>query len=1372
MKSHMKKNEFQSKALEVNLVETSKNPIALSEREKWFISLSASLLGINERTDAFFNELHHPYPNYPWIVDSFKKLCLGDFWFYRDSPEAEKAFQVITGSFQDLFSRDLPEEQEFNLFQTLLQFLGELLNLKDPPAEVVEGILNLIQVLLDSKIKTVLNEANLLRRISYPQIHNDKISRKLFHLHKNILTLGLKYWQETAHCSEWIADRLHLFPSLNLQNLEQTIGKDFFSSLQQEINKANTWEELTELPLYRDIAEKYRQYTGEFASPLEQIYFLYFLLHLPGMSHLKDHLLWDINRLLRRAFQSLEESRQAEFIDSVFDLFDSFKDSHMSTLLDCIETLGTECVNSGITDLMKSFTNRLIRFGFVYPGKIKILEDWRVSANPDHLKNIRVWLSIIEQNPEAMKDLMSALIVHLRLGGVFIQDTDLFQKDMTRLLNSKISGIYKLIKHFSVLFPIYYNEIGAEGELRDETTRIDETCGRQDRVIHFLRKQVHAESNSTHVELIKKIINYWYSGDTKPLLPNLPEDVKRYLVDNPNNFHSVHEVMNELCCKAGKNPQELLQESEEELDQYIAKITSGSQKDRDRVHTLFRLTWMLNQKYSIDSRNILPQIRKNPHIDKRWIDQLEKHLKAENKDTALKMIFKIMETLKKIILDPEPSEGWENIYYKRHIAAGIPSMYGHYHEKKYEALGLTLRLEHIAEKLIESIINEVNLNYITYKNLKRITVILGYFKTGLQIRGIYNQNLESNINMLEYSLASESFSLEQYINIFQFFIRNIREIIDQYFISVYDRPLKMILKQKYQNKLSDQEMLKKVTQKSEAFYRDILASSFFVQTLDNFVGSILQYLRETRDKVPKNLIHKVMTYDTDLIVNPLYRKKRVTDNKVFLGAKAFFLKKLISFDFPIPEGFILTTELFRHNEIILCHPEMEKDVDKLIENELKNLEELSGLKFGSSKAPLLLSVRSGSAFSMPGAMNTFLNVGINRDIAYELSRNPKYSWAAWDCYRRLLQTWGMSFGIKRDEFDMIMKRMKTRYNVLKKRSFSPEQMMEMADEYRDLLREHNIDFVENPFQQLKTAILAVLNSWSSDRAHLYREYLKIADEWGTAVLIQRMIFGNLSSESGTGVVFTKSPHGDNRISLYGDYIPCSQGEDVVSGLVHTLPITPTSESGSEQSGDAAPTSLQEQFPKIFEKLQSYAEKLIDSHDFPHQEIEFTFESPEKLFILQTRPQVVHKAKNIQVFDTEKVKLHPVGRGIGVGGGVLNGRVAFDMEDMKELRSRYPDQKCILLRPDTVPDDIEMVFACDGLLTARGGTTSHAAVTASQLGTVCVVNCHDLSVDEHRKRALINDHVFKPGDKIAIDGINGSIYNDNLPVCMSTGDIYS
>lgn len=1364
--------QFKSKALEVNLLETNRPPIDLSEREKWFISLSKTFLGINERTASFFTELQHPYPNYSWIVDNFRTLCLGDFWFYLKLPESEEAFCFMAESFERLFSKSVSEEKKISLFQTLMQFLKELLKLENPPVRAISQLLALIKKLIDTELSVVLNGANFFHHMSVLPEQNDEINGELFHILEKIIESGLNYWSITANCSEWVGERTHLFPSLDMADLEKQIGKDFFLSIQRGLENSESWEDLTTIPLHRDIADRYRQYTENFKTPLEQIYFLYYLLYTPGMSHLKDHLLWDMNRLLRRAFQSLQESDQADFVDSIFNLLETFKENHMATLLDCIETLGTEIARSGIRDLIQSFTDRLISFGFVYPGEVEILSDWRVVSNPDHLKNIRVWLAIIEENPEAMKELMAALIVHLRIGGLFIQDTDLFQKDMSQLLNAKIGGIYKLIKHFAILFPIYYSEIGAEGELREETTRIDEINGRRDLVIHFLRKQVHAESNSTHVELIRQIIEYWYSGDPEALSRLLPRDVQDYLLSESESFHSVHQVMKELCTKAGKEPCELLEGSEAELNYFLDNLESGSSNDRDRVRSLFRLTWMLVDKYFIDSRDILKQIRKNPHIDTRWIDQLEKHLQQENRDTSLKMIFKIMETLKQIILDPAPSESWEDIYYKRHIAAGIPSMYGRYHEQKYEALGLTLRLEKTAEQLLENIIQEVNLNYITYKSLKRITVILGYFRTGLQIRGIYNQSFESNIYMLEYSLASESFSLEQYINIFQFFIRNIREIIDQYFISVYDKPLKLTLKQKYQNKLPEHKIPKKLAQDSETFYRDILASSFFVQTLDNFVGTILQYLRETRDKIPAHLLHKVMTYDSDLILNPLYKKKRKTDNKVFLGSKAFFLKKLISLDFPIPEGFVLTTELFRHKEIIQHHPEMEKDVDNLVLHELENLETITGLEFGSSESPLLLSVRSGSAFSMPGAMQTFLNVGINRQIACSLSRNPLYAWAAWDSYRRLLQTWGMSFGIKRDDFDSIMQQMKSQYGVVKKRSFSPEQMMELADAYHHLLEKYKIDFVNDPFQQLKTAILAVLNSWSSKRAKLYREHLKIADEWGTAVLIQRMIFGNLNQESGTGVVFTKNPYSDDKVRLYGDYIPCSQGEDVVSGLVHTLPITASSAPDSHQISDPKSKSLEEEFPIIFEKLKLYAARLIENHDFPHQEIEFTYESPEKLFILQARPQVFSKAKNIQVFETKQTNPRPVGRGIGVGGGALNGIVVFDMQDIQKFRRQQPEKNCILLRPDTVPDDIEMVFACDGLLTSRGGTTSHAAVTAAQLGTVCVVNCQDLSVNEKEKTAVIHKHIFKPGDKIAIDGTNGGIYKGNFTVCTQAGDIFS
>ncbi|MDD3706063.1 MAG: PEP-utilizing enzyme, partial [Clostridiaceae bacterium] len=228
------------------------------------------------------------------------------------------------------------------------------------------------------------------------------------------------------------------------------------------------------------------------------------------------------------------------------------------------------------------------------------------------------------------------------------------------------------------------------------------------------------------------------------------------------------------------------------------------------------------------------------------------------------------------------------------------------------------------------------------------------------------------------------------------------------------------------------------------------------------------------------------------------------------------------------------------------------------------------------------------------------------------------------------------------------------------------------------------------------------------------------------------------------------------INLYGDFTLCSQGEDIVSGLVHTLPIT---ESQRRDYYSDCSLSLESEFPEIYNALLELATQLVDTYGFVHQEIEFTFESdnPDDLYVLQTRNQKLKKQKNLSRFVPAPDKMKLAGRGIGIGGGALSGILTFDMEDLKEAMNNHPGEKRILVRPDTVPDDIPLIFSCDGLITGRGGATSHAAVTAASLGKVCVVSCKGLTVNEADKRCSINGINFKSGDGISIDGSLGNVY---------------
>ncbi|MEI8355536.1 MAG: PEP/pyruvate-binding domain-containing protein, partial [Deltaproteobacteria bacterium] len=966
----------------------------------------------------------------------------------------------------------------------------------------------------------------------------------------------------------------------------------------------------------------------------------------------------------------------------------------------------------------------------------------------------------------------------------------LFQRDITNLLNADITPTYKMIKQLARIFPVYYNEIGAEGELREITTAMDEVSFRQDRLIHFLRKQVHTESNNTHIDLTRKIIRFWHDGNKKAIKDILPRDVYQSIQNSGEWFVPVHDIVTRLCELNQVGPEGLMDLDDLNLEE---PLQGWPERDRIRVRNLIAINRLLKAKYTLDYRNSIPILKQHNLFPEKEIEAFAEMLRENDLEAALGQVYKFMDALNRIIHNPERSEGWESIYYKRHIAAGIPSMYGKYHEAKFEALGLTFRLENLATVLMGKLISQTNMNYITAKSLRKIARILELFRQGLILDGVYNQVFDSNLKMFHYSLTSASFSLDQFVNLFQFMAQDIRAIINEYFLRNFDNPLKTVIMQQkpplrgnsaaaplktviMQQKPAlrgdsaaaplDQQFIHK---KCEKFYREVLSSAFLIQQLDSFISTILNTLHTMVGNLTPEVLHNVMSYDSDLVISPMCQETPEMDNQIFLGAKAYFLKKLYAQRFPIPPGFVLTTEVFRHRTAIGLHPEMMREVHDRIRLEVGKIEAMTGKRLGDPVNPLLFSVRSGTAISMPGAMDTFLNVGMNDEIADELSRQPKMGWTSWDCYRRFLQGLGMAHGIARDEFDKIINHYKHLYQVANKVQFTQANMREITFSYKDLLLEYGVQVEQDPFKQIIQAVRSALDSWYSDRAKTYRKHLQIAEEWGTAVIVQQMVLGNLSAESGTGVVFTHDPREEKPgVNLYGDFTLFSQGEDVVSGLVHTLPI---SEKQRTSMAGNIRISMEKDYPQIYQELLSRSQQLIEKHGFGHQEIEFTFESPSKedFYILQTRDHSTRQPEKICVFAADRKAMRFLGSGIGIGGGALNGILVFNMEELLEASLHFPGRKRILVRPDTVPDDIDMIFECDGLLTARGGATSHAAVTAVRLGKICIVNCTVLLVFESEKKCFINGEEFHTGDEIAIDGRLGNIYQGNYPVEYTEGN---
>lgn len=1358
----MPDDKFSSGALEVNLAQTRKDDIVIPAPHQEFIGLSKEYWGIQQRTIAFFQELNHPYANHRFLVEEFRKILLGDRWLYQKTNQPLQAFMLLLDIAGELLSQPVAQKEKGALFRTLLEFAGSLPG--ESPRQIVDKLLAILEKLYQDDPMLVIRNSGSLKKHFCSLAASDTFSQPVFHFARNIALSNLEFWVKHAKASQWFEKKKELF-SKDYSGLIQNIDRQWFQKVSQDIEQLESWNELCrKIPLFQETAAHFYSFIDRFEKNIERFYYIIYLLHLPGMEDQQNQLLWELNKILRNIHHELHPDELTGFITNIFGLFRELKETHMATLLDCILTLGKEVIEVKERRIISFFENELIKLGFVVPGTVFIQENWQLRVDPNHVRNIRVWLELIEHAPYTFRKLLSALIVNLRLGGIFIFDTDLFQRDITKLLNSNISPLYKQIKQLTRIFPVYFNEIGAEGELREVTTTMDEISGRQDKLIHFLRKQVHIEGNNSHIGLTRKIFFFWYDGNAQRLKEVVPLDVFESISTNSRWFKGVNRVINQMCKQRSLGPSDLLQLRKEDFMDLLEQQTNTPEDDRKRVRLLFILYFLLSEKYSFEATDIGEHLRKYRFFREQEVKTFCELLRKEQHDDSLELIFDFMERLNQQIFDPAFSEGWESIYHKRHIAFGIPSMYGQYRENKFEALGMIFRLERIASGIMEQRIYEFHTEYITARSLKESYRILSLICRGLELDGITSQGLQANLQMFKYGLTSESFSLSQFINLFQFMSKNVKDIINTYFFGFYDQPLRMIIPQLFDphNKLPQKAVNQLIIEKSETFYREILNSSFLIQQLDSFITRILNSLRAMVDNLSGEIIRHIMSYDPDLVASPLYEQTLKVDNQIFLGSKAFFQKKLFMAGFPVPPGFVLTTELFRRRKAILSSPSLSEQVDLVIRQHLHALEKVSGKIYGDASNPLLLSVRSGTAISMPGAMNTYLNVGMNDKIVQALSKQPNFGWTSWDCYRRLLQSWGMTYGINRDIFDQVMIDFKNNFKVEQKIQFTASQMREMAFAYKEILKLHKVHFQEDPWLQLREAIMSVFDSWSSQRAQVYRNHLQIADQWGTAVVIQQMVLGNISEQSGTGVVFTHNPQIQKPgIYLTGDFTLCSQGEDIVAGLVHALPVSVVQK---QLSGGENQSSLQEQLPLIYQRLYQLANELMDKHGFGHQEIEFTFESPDPkdLFILQVRDQDTQKPERLTVFSDLPENMKLLARGIGGGGGALNGLVAIDMDDIHQLRQSHPQQPCILMRPDTVPDDIPMIFECDGLVTSRGGTTSHAAVTAAKLNKVCVLNCIPLIVNEKEKKVSINGKTFKPGDPISIDGFAGSIFEGHYP----------
>ena len=497
------------------------------------------------------------------------------------------------------------------------------------------------------------------------------------------------------------------------------------------------------------------------------------------------------------------------------------------------------------------------------------------------------------------------------------------------------------------------------------------------------------------------------------------------------------------------------------------------------------------------------------------------------------------------------------------------------------------------------------------------------------------------------------------------------------------------------------------------------------------------------------------------------------DMRNLLGGKGANLAEMTNIGLPVPQGFTITTEAC--TKYYEDGKKINDEIKGQIMDYIEKMEEITGKKFGDKKNPLLVSVRSGARASMPGMMDTILNLGLNEDVVEtiaEMSGNPRW---AWDCYRRFIQMYSdVVMEVGKKYFEELIDKMKAEKGVTQDVELTADDLKVLAGQFKDEYKSKiGADFPSDPKEQLMGAVEAVFRSWDNPRANVYRRDNDIPYSWGTAVNVQSMAFGNMGDDCGTGVAFTRDPATGAK-GLFGEFLTNAQGEDVVAGVRTPMKIS----------------EMADKFPEAFKQFQDVCHTLED-HYRDMQDMEFTVEHG-KLFMLQTRngkrtaqaalkiacdlvdEGMIDEKQAVKMIDPRNLDtlLHPqfdakalkaatpMGKGLGASPGAACGKIVFSAEDAVEWAER--GEKVVLVRLETSPEDITGMKSAQGILTVRGGMTSHAAVVARGMGTCCVSGCGDIKMDEANKKFELAGKTFVEGDYISIDGSTGNIYDGIIP----------
>ncbi len=1012
--------------------------------------------------------------------------------------------------------------------------------------------------------------------------------------------------------------------------------------------------------------------------------------------------------------------------------------------------------NEGLMALYKDILKRIV----IPPPGIRgySSETWAESADPLHLELISKFLEVLGAGGDLMDDVKAHVICNLFLSGAFIPDDRLFQRRVSAYLNSSaMRGNFLLNYMLLKKLPVYFNEVGATNRIRDYTTQIDSWGN--DPVLYFLRKQVHVNASNYNVRLVEGIIRAWAANDPALLEALVPPEVFRNF--DRGLLDGYHRVIKPLFAALnvfdGKGDvlfeEKLLDVPEDRLEEEVEKIPAAGEVRRKTLF-LCRIYQEIVKKYTLLGGS------------------------RPGEGAGLRELIDRLDTLGVKILSPERTEPRESFYFKRHIAFGIPSVLGTYHEEKFDSFAEFLRLGERARVVFEEIIHRIEAG-----GGRADENTAGDIPGWLETPGLANRFLAAhglgNFQAEEFSavLQSGGLGLEQILDVLRMWQKEIKWAVES-FNRLFFAPLGDLLGAVRPAPLPDYLMNLDPNEKdfaekaADIVIRNMMTSIPGFTEADRLInamaGRISSFIERNRIEgkarageavaMASRLAPEEQT--ADFFMMDELSDARAMRLAPLIGGKAKNLVYLHNRGFLVPPGAVFSS---RHTFAFRQYTES-AGFRAALGKAAGEIEQRTGQVFGGRGNPLFLSVRSGSYISMPGILVSILYCGMNGDTVKGLAENAKNPLLAWDSYRRFIEHFGTAvFGLGQEYFDGIKKGFLEKYGADSLRQLDALRMEELAGLYLNSLSGIGLKIPDDVHEQLRLCVRAVYASWFGGRAVQFSRLTGMSQGWGTSVALMRMIYGNAPG-AGASVFFTRNP-ATMKEEVFGETKAHATGDELVGGARVSMPIS--------RRGKIEGPSLEEIDPDLFRMHGALARRIEGAMGGLPQEVEVTYtmeDGQRKIYVLQTR-RMEFDARFIERFEEIcRMESRVIGRGIGVHGGAVSGVASFSYsaDAIRELR-RKTGLPVILLRQTASTADVSLMSEAGGIIAASGGATSHASVLAQKFNLVAIAGCEELHFGPCPQGAegfcaRIGNAVIEEGQPISMDGQTGLIFSG---ICLNT-----